>query len=67
MRKAASKFLSVAALLFLLVNYPLLSAVNKGQRLNGIPVLYLYMGSVWVITIVALYLIARPLRSKNHE
>ena len=59
--------MSVAALLFLLVNYPLLSAVNKGQRLNGIPVLYLYMGSVWVIMIVVLYLMARPLRSNDYE
>lgn len=59
MPRHAPRFLLIAALLLLLVNYPLLSAANKARLVGGIPLLHLYTGAVWGLGIALLYGTAR--------
>jgi len=43
----------------LLFNFPILSLFNHKVIVFGIPLLYLYMFSIWFILIVFIYLITR--------
>ncbi len=47
--------------LFVLVlyNYPILSLFNISKRISGIPVLYLYLFFVWILSIVLVVIINR--------
>lgn len=58
------RFLLIAFLMLLLFTYPLLSAANKRVMVGGIPLLYIYIGVVWVLAIVVLYCTANPLKRK---
>jgi hypothetical protein len=53
------------------LNYPLLSLFSKVQLLFGIPVLYLYIFTVWVVFIVCVALILEkpfsPPKSERSE
>ncbi|MFT4061663.1 MAG: hypothetical protein QM642_04815 [Edaphocola sp.] len=56
------KYYLTAALLFLFFTYPMLTAANKQVMVLGIPLLYFYIGVVWLLGIVALYFIANKSR-----
>jgi len=66
-QKASPKFLTIAALLLLLVNYPVLSAANKPRLVGGIPVLHIYVGAVWLLGIAALYFTVRATAPDDDE
>lgn len=59
MSKAAARYVLIAILLMLLVNYPLLSAANKLVFIGNVPLLYLYIGTVWVLAIALLAITTR--------
>jgi hypothetical protein len=59
-----ARFLLIAVLMILFFTYPLLSAANKQSMIMGIPLLYLYIGVVWVAGIIALYLTVNFTRRK---
>jgi hypothetical protein len=59
MNPAASRSVLIAVLLLLLVNYPLLSAANKPVFIAGYPVLYLYLGAVWILALIFLAVASR--------
>lgn len=44
-------------LLFLLLNYPLISLFNQPRRIMGVPVLYAYLFGVWMLFIVVLFFV----------
>lgn len=67
MPKAAPRYLLIAAMLLLLVNHPLLSTANKMRLISGIPLLYLYIGCVWVLSIVLLYITTRQIQKESDE
>jgi len=67
MPQAPSRYLLIAMLLLLLVNYPLLSAANKPVFIGGFPLLYLYIGAIWVLAIILLYLTTRYYQKQGHE
>jgi len=58
------RFVLIALLMLLLFSYPMLSGANKQLQVAGIPLLYLYIGLVWLLAIVALYLTAFTTRRK---
>jgi hypothetical protein len=49
------RFLLIALLMFLFFTYPMLSTANKAIMVMGIPLLYIYIGLVWIVAIIALY------------
>ena len=49
----------------ILFNYPILSLVNRDTFLLGIPLLYLYMFSVWMLLIVLILLVTRLTRFRD--
>jgi len=61
------RFLLIAVMLILLTNYPLLSISNKAVFIAGIPVLYAYLGLVWLIGIGLLYFTGRKLPKEVDE
>jgi phosphotransferase system glucose/maltose/N-acetylglucosamine-specific IIC component len=52
-----SVFLGI--LLFLLLTYPFLEIFNRDVLVAGIPLLPLYLFGIWLVAIVALYLLGR--------
>lgn len=50
------KYIIISVLMLLLFNYPLLSSANKLLYVGNIPVLYLYIAAVWLLTILLLYI-----------
>ena len=67
MSPAASRFILIAVLLLLLANFPLLSAANRDWRPGGFPVLFIYIGAIWAMAIVMLFLISRRYLRKPDE
>ncbi|AEB08172.1 hypothetical protein [Desulfobacca acetoxidans] len=45
----------------LLTNYPLLQIFNQPQFVGGIPLLVVYLLSIWLLGVVVLYLLMRIL------
>lgn len=50
-----ARYVFIALLLALAVNYPMLSAANKNVFLFGLPLLYVYIGTVWLVFILLLF------------
>jgi len=61
------RFLLIAVMLILLTNYPLLSISNKVFFVAGIPILYLYLGMIWLLGIGLLYFTGRRLPKEVDE
>jgi len=61
------RFVLIALLILLLFSYPMLSSANKPLMVAGVPLLYLYIGLVWLLAIVALYLTVFTTGRKNDE
>jgi len=58
------RFVLIALLMLLLFTFPMLSTANKQRMVGGVPLLYLYIGTVWVLAILALYITANTIRRK---
>ncbi len=58
------KLLIIFILFFLLLNFPLLSISNVVAIVAGIPSLYLYIFSVWLLMIISMYIWSRE--SEDH-
>jgi hypothetical protein len=67
--KQSAVSLFIAILLLLLLGFPFLSIFNKPEMVVGIPVLFLYVGVLWIFIILGAWLIwvRKPKRSKKHE
>ena len=51
-----------------LYNYPILSLFNISNRISDIPVLYLYLFFVWILSIVLVVIISRyPRKNELHD
>lgn len=57
-----SKIISIAFLVFVLLNFPILGLFGKPYFLFGIPLLYLYIFIVWIIMIIFLAFMMRDKR-----
>ena len=55
----------VGILVFLLLNYPLLTIFNRGALVGGFPLLVLYLHVVWLVAIAALYALGSRLTSRE--
>ena len=56
-----------SVLLLVLFTFPFISVANRSAMFAGIPVLFLYIFIVWIITIVVLYRIAEGKQKKPDE
>ncbi|CAH0995524.1 hypothetical protein EMA8858_01647 [Emticicia aquatica] len=56
------KAIAITIFLICLLNFPILSLFNKAIFVLGIPLVYVYIFSVWIIGIIIIALIAE---SKN--
>lgn len=54
-------------LLLVLFTYPFIALADKPLLVNGIPLLYLYIIIVWVITIMILYRLTASKKKKADE
>lgn len=52
------KFILISLLMLLLFNYPLLSAANKLLYVGRMPLLFVYIATVWLLTIILLWITA---------
>ncbi|MGQ9688743.1 MAG: hypothetical protein ACUVXF_08170 [Desulfobaccales bacterium] len=60
MLKKKNKFWGLlGGLVFLLLNYPLLHIVNQDVLIAGIPLLSLYIFTIWLLAIIWLYSLSR--------
>ncbi|MBN8669944.1 MAG: hypothetical protein J0L80_04605 [Chitinophagales bacterium] len=50
------KFILISLLMLLLFNYPLLSAANKLLYVGKMPLLFVYIATVWLLTIILLWI-----------
>lgn len=55
----------LAAIMLLLFNAPILTVANKISFSFGIPVLYLYLFSTWLVCIILLMLITHFRKSES--
>lgn len=56
-RRQNERLLALAAMLFVFLNYPLLSLFSRDSFLFGIPVLYLYLFCLWAVAIAVMLLV----------
>ncbi|MBK6381650.1 MAG: hypothetical protein IPO01_19365 [Chitinophagaceae bacterium] len=56
-----------SVLLLVLFTFPFISVANRVSMFAGIPVLFLYILIVWIITIIVLYRIAEGRQKKPDE
>lgn len=59
------KYSLIAALMVLLFNYPLLDIANKNKYINNIPVLYIYMATIWLLVIILLSIVSGSKKRPN--
>lgn len=58
-RRLTPALVALAALGFLLVSFPLLSAADRPERVLGVPVLPLYLFATWALLIALVALLLR--------
>jgi len=58
------KLLVLGVVFTILFNFPILSIVNHDTKINGIPTLYFYFFSIWVLFIIIIYW---SVRNKEQE
>jgi hypothetical protein len=61
-RLKSARLVGTAALGFVLLTYPMLSLVDDGGRVWGIPSLYAYLFAVWALLIALIALAVRVSR-----
>ena len=65
-KKKHQQLLALFLLFLLLFNYPIISIANKPVLVAGIPLLYLYLFTTWLLMIVLLaWVIRRHLTQKD--
>lgn len=64
-KEKSRRLIGLFLFVVVLYNYPILSLFNISNTISGIPVLYLYLFFVWILSIVLVVIIDRyPLKSK---
>ena len=64
-KEKSRRLIGLFLFVVVLYNYPILSLFNISNRISGIPVLYLYLFFVWILSIVLVVIINKyPLKSK---
>lgn len=67
-RKTKNKKLSLFSLLLLVVlTYPFISIADKSAFIFGIPVLYFYLFSIWLIAVIIIRQLADTKNKNNDE
>ena len=51
--------IALASLFFLLINFPLVTIVNRVEFFMGFPILYFYIFTFWFLFILCIFLIYR--------
>lgn len=51
--------IALAILFFVLINFPLISIVNRDEFFIGFPILYCYVFALWFLFILGIFLIYR--------
>lgn len=57
--KRITAAIAVASLFFLLINFPLVTIVNRVDFFLGFPILYFYIFSLWFLFILCIFIIYR--------
>lgn len=57
--------LVVFCLLVLLFNYPLLSAFSKQANISEIPLLYVYILTIWLLFIVVIFFLTKSSKTES--
>jgi hypothetical protein len=50
---------------FLLITFPLLSIANKPKSIGGVPLLFVYFMTVWLVFIIAYFLVIELRKKKK--
>lgn len=58
------KLLIISCLFLVLFTFPVLSIFNSESSINGIPVLYLYIFAVWILSIITIF---RVIKKESKE
>jgi len=56
-KEKSRRLIGLFLFVVVLYNYPILSLFNISNRISGIPVLYLYLFFVWILSIVLVVII----------
>jgi len=51
--------IALAIIFFLMINFPLVTIVNRAEYFIGFPILYFYVFALWLLFIIAIFLIYR--------
>lgn len=60
-------FVFISGILLLFFNFPFIEIANKRLTYQGIPVLYVYISVVWIISIFLLYYLSKKLFKSTKE
>ncbi len=60
-------FVFISTILFLLFNFPFIEIVNKQQAFQGIPILLIYLFTLWALCIFVLYSLSKKLFKLGKE
>ncbi len=61
------KLIGLFALTFLLFNFPVINLFSGKGWIFSLPVLYVYIFGVWLLTIILTYWITREKKDKVHQ
>lgn len=61
------KLIIISVLFLILFNFPILSIFNNGDSINGIPTLYVYVFSVWILFIVVIFNVMKKEPKENQR
>lgn len=60
-------FVFISTILLLLFNFPFIEVVNKQKTFQGIPMLYIYLFTLWALSILLLYSLSKKLFKLDKE
>lgn len=63
----AQRLVSISILFGILFSFPVISIFNFPELVAGIPLLYLYIFSVWILLIVVLFLMLKSGNKSSKE
>ena len=64
-KRINERLIAVVCLGIVVLNYPILGLFSKSLFFRGVPLLYLYIFSLWLLFIVVLALVMRKRRSPS--
>lgn len=65
MEKHRFRILMICGALALLMHYPLLNLADKGSRAGGVPVMLIFIFSVWALAILLYYFLSKNTGKRN--